>query len=56
FTNIRSLFGQGKQHDNTMFLNVDEGRNEFTFPISDLNNTNFGNNQYNISYLSADNS
>ncbi|SBS92199.1 PIR Superfamily Protein [Plasmodium ovale curtisi] len=56
FTNIRSLFGQGKQQDNTMFLNVDEGNHDFTFPISDSKHTNFGNNQYNISYLSVDNS
>ncbi|SBT82942.1 PIR protein [Plasmodium ovale] len=56
FTNIRSLFGQGKQQDNTMFLNVDEGSHDFTFPISDSKHTNFGNNQYNISYLSVDNS
>ncbi|SBT58129.1 PIR Superfamily Protein [Plasmodium ovale wallikeri] len=56
FTNIRSLFGQGKQQDNTMFLNVDEGNHDFTFPISDSKNTNFGNNQYNITYLSVDNS
>ncbi|SBS90545.1 PIR protein [Plasmodium ovale] len=56
FTNIRSLFGQGKQQDNTMFLNVDEGSHDFTFPISDSKYTNFGNNQYNISYLSVDNS
>ncbi|SBS93614.1 PIR Superfamily Protein [Plasmodium ovale curtisi] len=56
FTNIRSLFGQGRQQDNTMFLNVDEESHGFTFPISDLKHTNFGNNQYNISYLSVDNS
>ncbi|SBT56777.1 PIR Superfamily Protein [Plasmodium ovale wallikeri] len=48
FTNIRSLFGRGKQQDNTMFLNVDEESHDFTFPISYSKYTNFGNNQYNI--------
>ncbi|SBT56885.1 PIR Superfamily Protein [Plasmodium ovale wallikeri] len=56
FTNIRSLFGHGKQQDNTMFLNMEEESHDFTFPVSDSKHTNFGNNQYNISYLSVDNS
>ncbi|SBT57571.1 PIR Superfamily Protein [Plasmodium ovale wallikeri] len=56
FTNIRSLFGRGKQTDDTMFLNVDEGSHNFSFPISEQEQANFGNSEYNIAYYSAGNS
>ncbi|SBT55923.1 PIR Superfamily Protein [Plasmodium ovale wallikeri] len=56
FTNIGSLFGSGKQKDHTMFSNVDEGSHNFTFPTSESKHTNFGNNEYNVSYYSVDNS
>ncbi|SBT73639.1 Plasmodium vivax Vir protein, putative [Plasmodium ovale] len=56
FTNIRSLFGLGKQTDDTMFLNVDEGSHNFSFPISEQEQANFGNSEYNIAYYSAGNS
>ncbi|SBS89874.1 PIR Superfamily Protein, partial [Plasmodium ovale curtisi] len=53
YTNIRSFFGHGKQKDNTMFLNVDEESHNFTFPISESKYTNFGNNEYKITYFST---
>ncbi|SBT01046.1 PIR protein [Plasmodium ovale] len=56
FTNFRSLFGRGKQRDNTIFLNEDEGTHGLTFPISELEHTNFGNSEYKISYHSVGNS
>ncbi|SBS84743.1 PIR Superfamily Protein [Plasmodium ovale curtisi] len=56
FTNIGSLFGLGKQKDNTIFLNVDEGSYDFAFPISEEKQANFANSEYNIAYYSAGNS
>ncbi|SBS99686.1 PIR Superfamily Protein [Plasmodium ovale curtisi] len=56
FTNIRSLFGRGKQKDDTVFLNVGEGGHNFAFPISEQEQANFGNSEYNIAYYSAGNS
>ncbi|SBT02017.1 PIR Superfamily Protein [Plasmodium ovale curtisi] len=56
FTNIGSLFGSGRQKDHTMFINVDEESHNFTFPTSESKYTNFGNNEYNVSYYSVDNS
>ncbi|SBS92735.1 PIR Superfamily Protein [Plasmodium ovale curtisi] len=56
FTNIGSLFGSGRQKDNTMFINIDEESHNFTFPTSESKHTNFGNNEYNVSYYSVDNS
>ncbi|SBS95339.1 PIR Superfamily Protein [Plasmodium ovale curtisi] len=56
FTNIRSLFGRGKQKDDTMFLNVGEGTHNFAFPISEQEQANFENSEYNIAYYSAANS
>ncbi|SBT84302.1 PIR protein, partial [Plasmodium ovale] len=56
FTNIGSLFGSGRQKDHTMFINVDEESHNFTFPTSESKHTNFGNNEYNVSYYSVDNS
>ncbi|SBT01843.1 PIR Superfamily Protein [Plasmodium ovale curtisi] len=56
FTNIRSLFGRGKQKDNTSFLNGGEGAHDFTFPISEPEHTNLVNTEYKISYYSTDNS
>ncbi|SBT55835.1 PIR Superfamily Protein [Plasmodium ovale wallikeri] len=56
FTNIGSLFGHGNKKNNTMFLNVDQETNDFTFPISAPEHNNFGNNEYKISYYSSDNS
>ncbi|SBT02125.1 PIR Superfamily Protein [Plasmodium ovale curtisi] len=55
FTNIGSLFGRGKQKDHTIFLNVDAGRHGFAFPISEQEQANFGNSEYNIAYYSAGN-
>ncbi|SBS94771.1 PIR Superfamily Protein [Plasmodium ovale curtisi] len=52
FTNIRFLFGHGKQKENTAFLNVDQGRHDFAFPISEPEHTNSGNSEYSISYYS----
>ncbi|SBT53537.1 PIR Superfamily Protein [Plasmodium ovale wallikeri] len=56
FTNIGSLFGSGKQKDHTMFSNVDDESYNFTFPTSESKHTNFGNNEYNVSYYNVDNS
>ncbi|SBT52624.1 PIR Superfamily Protein [Plasmodium ovale wallikeri] len=56
FTNIRSLFGRGKQRDNTIFLNEDEGTHALMFPNSELEHTNFRNSEYKISYRSVGNS
>ncbi|SBT52064.1 PIR Superfamily Protein [Plasmodium ovale wallikeri] len=56
FTNIGSLFNRGKQDDNTLFLNIDEGTYDFTYPISETEHNNFGNSPYNISYYSVGNS
>ncbi|SBS94106.1 PIR Superfamily Protein [Plasmodium ovale curtisi] len=56
FTNIGSLFSRGKQDDNAMFLNIDEGTHDFTYPISEPEHNNFGNSTYNISYYSVGNS
>ncbi|SBS90094.1 PIR Superfamily Protein [Plasmodium ovale curtisi] len=56
FTNIRSLFSRGKQDDNAMFLNIDEGTHDFTYPFSEPEHNNFGNSTYNISYYSVGNS
>ncbi|SBT55679.1 PIR Superfamily Protein [Plasmodium ovale wallikeri] len=56
FTNIGSLFGHRNKKDNKMFLNVDQGTHDFTFPILAPEHNNFGNNEYKISYYSSDNS
>ncbi|SBT55077.1 PIR Superfamily Protein [Plasmodium ovale wallikeri] len=55
FTNIGSLFGLGKQKDDTIFLNVDEGSYDFEFPVSEEKQPNFGNSEYNIAYYSVEN-
>ncbi|SBT58276.1 PIR Superfamily Protein [Plasmodium ovale wallikeri] len=56
FTNIGSLFSRGKQDENEMFLNIDEGMHDFTYPISEPEHNNFGNSSYKISYYSVGNS
>ncbi|SBS91546.1 PIR Superfamily Protein, partial [Plasmodium ovale curtisi] len=55
YTNIGSLFIHGKQKKNTVFLNVDERRYDFAFPVSEPEHTNFENSEYKISYYSSDN-
>ncbi|SBT02308.1 PIR Superfamily Protein, partial [Plasmodium ovale curtisi] len=56
FTNIGSLFIRGKQDDNAMFLDIDEGTHDFSYPISEPEQNNFGNGEYKISYYSVGNS
>ncbi|SBT51267.1 PIR Superfamily Protein [Plasmodium ovale wallikeri] len=56
YTSFGSLFGTRAEKDNTMFLNVNEGTHDFTFPNSELEQTNFGNNEYKITYYSVGNS
>ncbi|SBT57900.1 PIR Superfamily Protein [Plasmodium ovale wallikeri] len=56
YTSFGSLFGTRGEKDNTMFLNVNEGTHDFTSPNSELEQTNFGNNEYKITYYSVDNS
>ncbi|SBS90607.1 PIR Superfamily Protein, partial [Plasmodium ovale curtisi] len=56
YTSFGSLFGTRVEKDNTTFLNVNEGTHDFTFPNSEMEQTNFGNNEYKITYYSVGNS
>ncbi|SBT55792.1 PIR Superfamily Protein [Plasmodium ovale wallikeri] len=55
YTTLGSLFRNRTQKDNTMFLKVDQETQNFTIPISESEQTNFGNSEYSISYYSVGN-
>ncbi|SBT74468.1 hypothetical protein POWCR01_000220000 [Plasmodium ovale] len=55
YTSFRSLFGNRNQQDDITFDNMDAETHNFTLPTSEIGNTHFENNDYNIAYMSLNN-
>ncbi|SBS92876.1 PIR Superfamily Protein [Plasmodium ovale curtisi] len=55
YTSFRLLFGNRNQQDNITFDNMDAETHNFILPTSEIGNTHFENNYYNIAYISLNN-